>query len=132
MVMSDRAIYEDFYLNQSGGSFYSGRSYIPRQRGEGIGNFLRSAARFITPLLVRGGKVLGKKLLKTGVGIAEDVIDGQNVRDSAKVRFSDVGRDLLSEITSPNSSSTNKRGTKRRRVIARNGVKRRRVRNIFS
>lgn len=123
MDTGDQAFYENYYSNQSGGAFYSGRSYIPRQQGQGIGNFLRSAGRYITPLLVKGGKTIGRQLLNTGVGIVEDLIDGRNIRDSAKEHFSNVGEALFSKIKSSKTKppSFPKRNRKRKRVVAKRG-----------
>lgn len=85
--------YIDYYLNQSGYGLpvYSGTRI---QRGYGLGGFFASLFRSALPLIKRGAKVVGRELLRTGVGVARDALKGENVKDSAKRRFTETGKDL--------------------------------------
>jgi hypothetical protein len=69
------------------------------QRGHGIGNLLRGLAKSTLPLLKQGGKMLGKQLLNTGVGIVKDVMDGENLGVSARKNFKQGGLNLLSNLS---------------------------------
>lgn len=62
---------------------YRGRR---RQRGYGLGGLFASLFRQAAPLLKQGAKVMGKQLLKTGVAVAKDVVQGRNLKTSLKKR----------------------------------------------
>ena len=57
-----------------------------------FGGLLRSAM----PLIKRGAVALGKRALKTGVHIADDVMSGQNINTATKRCVTEAGKDLLS------------------------------------
>ena len=72
------------------------------QRGDGwgwIGSLFRKAA----PLLMKGAKTVGKQLLSTageqaintGIGFLNDVVDGENVVESAKPRLKQGGNQFM-------------------------------------
>ena len=42
----------------------------------------------------------GKRALKTGMHIADDVMSGQNIKTAAKRRVTEAGKDLLSGLLS--------------------------------
>ena len=103
----DQIFYNDYYANQAGNGmgYYSGRSYMPQQSGDGIGNFLKSAGKFLTPLLKRGARTIGKNVLSTGVGIVGDLMEGKNFKDSAKTRFTETGKNVMGSLLSEFSGS---------------------------
>ena len=80
-------MYEDYYLNQSGQGLpaFAGTRY---QRGHGLGNMLRTLARVAVPLLKKGVKTVGKQAWRTGMALAGDLMQGQNVKKAAKRRMS--------------------------------------------
>jgi hypothetical protein len=90
--------YHNYYANQVGRGFgvFQGSTI---QRGHGIGNLLRGLAKSTLPLLKQGGKMLGKQLLNTGVGIVKDVMDGENLGVSARKNFKQGGLNLLSNLS---------------------------------
>ena len=47
------------------------------------------------PLIKRGAVALGKRALKIGMHIADDVMSGQNMKVAAKRRAMDPGKDLI-------------------------------------
>lgn len=62
---------------------YKGRR---RQRGYGLGSVFSSLFRRVAPLLKRGAMTLGKQALKTGVNVANDVLQGDNIGEAFKNR----------------------------------------------
>jgi hypothetical protein len=91
--------YHNYYVNQIGRGFgvFEGSTI---QHGHGIGSLLRGLANSTLPLLKQGGKMLGKQLLNTGVGIVKDVMDGRNFADSTRENFKEGGLALLDNISS--------------------------------
>ena len=102
MDQNDQVFYEQYYSSQAGNGldYYSGRNYMPRQYGNGIGNFLRPLGRMLTPLLKKGAKSVGRTLMNTGVDIVKDLIDGRNIKETAGVRFKEAGKSFLGDLTS--------------------------------
>ena len=93
--------YGDYYNSQFGNGVdvYSGRAF---QNGHGFGGALLGLMRSATPLL----KTVGKSLLRAGVGVAKDVMDGESFKNSIKSR----GIGALKNLISPaKKSSTVKR-----------------------
>ena len=147
MEQNDQAFYEQYYSSQAGNGidYYSGRNYMPRQYGNGIGNFLRPLGRMLTPLIKKGAKTVGRNLLSTGVDIVKDLIDGQSLKESAGMRFKETGRNMIGAIQSefqptkrvprtrrpPARSPPVAAGMKRKRNVRRRTTKRTRARNIF-
>ena len=82
----DARAYHEYYLNQAGKGYpvYVGTRY---QRG----SLFKSAV----PLLKRGAKTLGREALKTGLNLASNVVEGQNVAQAAKSRLKSTGQNLL-------------------------------------
>ena len=93
--------YMSYYSEQSqtGGGmpvFRGSRS----QRGHGIGSVLGGLFRSALPFLKSGVQALGKHVLKTGMNIANDVVEGHGFEDSFKNRvlpqgIKQAGRDAL-------------------------------------
>ena len=86
-------------LHQTGG-FYGGARF---QRGGAMRGFAgpeyqmggkwafgQFLWRHAKPLL----SFLGKRALKTGVGVGQDVLEGRNLKESAKERLSEVGQEV--------------------------------------
>ena len=61
------------------------------QEGHGLGSIFKGLFRWAMPHLQQGAKVLGKKALQTGVQVAQDVLEGNNV----KQRWQSVVKKLL-------------------------------------
>jgi hypothetical protein len=99
-------VYTKYYQNQAGFGdgqsvqTYRGSAY---QRGYGIGSIFSSIWKGITPLFqssaVReAARSVGSKLLNTGLQVGSDLLQGQNLKDSAKSRFKQVGSELLDDM----------------------------------
>ena len=74
--------YEQYYVDQAkqkGGNLpaFHGARF---QRGYGLGSIFKGLFRWAKPLLQQGAKVIGKKALQTGVNVAQDVLDGDNIK----------------------------------------------------
>jgi hypothetical protein len=90
----DARAYHEYYLNQAGRGYpvYVGTRY---QRGHGLGSIFGSLFKSAVPLLKRGAKTLGREALKTGLNLASDVMEGQNVTQAAKSRLKSTEQNLL-------------------------------------
>lgn len=119
------SFYEDYYKQQVGNGLAVFRGATV-QRGHGIGGFFSSLLKGALPMIKAGAKTLGKQLLKTGMDITSDVIEGKNFKDSAKDRFSESGQQMVKRISSMMGNGKRKRKTscqitsnKRRRTKAK-------------
>jgi hypothetical protein len=71
---------------------YVGTRY---QRGHGLGSIFGSLFKSAVPLFKRGANTLGREALKTGLNLASEVMEGQNVTQAAKSRLKSTGQNLL-------------------------------------
>ena len=99
-----------YYNNQAGNGIpvYTGH---PNQRGHGIGSILSSIARVAVPVLSR----VGKRVIRGGLQVASDVLDGRSFGDSAKRRVSEA---IKEEISHPPAPKRRKVVKKRRDIFA--------------
>lgn len=135
--LEDAQYYEQYYLTQAGNGLahYSGRMYmptppIPRQRGEGIGNFLRTAGSMLKPLVIAGAKTAGRELLSSGKALVGDVLTGQSFKNAAKARLKDAGKNILRDFADSASAATTTRKRRRTTFKAKprhSGAKRRKT-----
>lgn len=56
------------------------------QKGYGLGGLFKGLARSFTPTLKKGLISAGKKALKTGVAVLNDVAEGKTFKESVKQR----------------------------------------------
>src|SRR6218665_1967045 len=71
---ASRSLYEDYYVKQSGNGmpvFHGTRM----QRGHGLGSILSGLFRRAWPVIQSGAKAFGKQFLKTGLQVANDVVE---------------------------------------------------------
>ena len=89
-------MFEDMYLKQIGHGMptFAGTQY---QRGHGLGNILRSLTRFALPILKKGARSFGKQALRTGMNIAQDAMQGRNIKSAAKKHLSQGMTDLITQ-----------------------------------
>lgn len=126
--------YRDYYNNQSGGGMpvFAGR---PIMGGDGIGNVLSGLFRAVAPVLKRGAVNLGKRALTAGANVANDVIQGKNVKSSLKRRFANTGKDILSDVVGslrPDSLKTSRAPpAKKRRKTSRKPSRRAGIQTII-
>jgi len=109
---ASRLDYEDYYLNQSGNGmsvFHGARM----QRGHGLGSFLSGLFRNAWPLIQTGAKAFGKQFLRTGLQIANDVADGQELKESGKRRIPERIKAFTSSSDFTNQSGSGRKRRKR-------------------
>lgn len=109
---ASRLDYEDYYLNQSGNGmsvFHGARM----QRGHGLGSFLSGLFRNAWPLIKTGAKAFGKQFLRTGLQIANDVVEGQELKDSSKRRIPEGIKAFTSSSDFTNQSGSGRKRRKR-------------------
>ena len=118
---------EAYYQQQGRGGqdmrYFSGPAY---QRGRGLGGLFGKLFRAavpifkhtVTPVLKRGAKFVAKEALKTGVGVAGDMLDGQSGLESLKRRgkagAQRVAREGLNRMEGMLSGRKRTRAPKRR------------------
>ncbi|GFT83962.1 uncharacterized protein F54H12.2 [Trichonephila clavipes] len=85
--------YEDYFVDQAGNglSYYQGQSF---QKGYGIGGWFKRLFHSALPFLSLGAKSVGKEVLRTGAQIANDLLEGRNLQESAEERAKETGRKL--------------------------------------
>ena len=74
--------YEQYYVDQAkqkGGNLAAFRG-ARFQWGSGLGSIFKGPFRWAIPHLQQGAKVIGKKALQAGVNVAQDVLDGDNIK----------------------------------------------------
>lgn len=127
----DARAFHSYYLNQSGRGYpvYAGRRY---QRGHGLGSILGGLFKAAAPLLKKGATFLGKEALKTGLNVASDALQGENVGQAIQKRAKQSGREILSRAMGPPGERPikgrgRKKNTRRRRTVNQKGP-----RDIFS
>jgi hypothetical protein len=109
---ASRLDYEDYYLNQSGNgmSVFQGARM---QRGHGLGSFLSGLFRNAWPLIRNGAKAFGKQFLRTGLQIANDVVEGQELKESSKRRIPEGIKAFASSSDFTNQSGSGRKRRKR-------------------
>ena len=138
---ASRGMYEDYYTAQSGSGFpiYQGSQ---GQRGHGLGSMLSGLFRSAFPMIKRGLAQFGKHALKTGLEVANDMVDnGQTFGDSARRRIPDGIKRFVStaNFNTQSGSGRHRRARKRRKAtpVNKRKIKKRKTscnsrRDIFS
>ena len=129
---ASKGMWVDYYSNQAGRGmpvFVGTRG----QRGHGLGSMLAGLFRRAVPMLKRGLSIFGKQALKTGLNVANDVVDGQNWKESARNRVPVGLRDGIKTFvgsvddTDQTGSGTRRpRGAKRKRASVKSGIAKKR------
>jgi hypothetical protein len=107
---------------------YVGTRY---QRGHGLGSIFGSLFKSTVPFLKRGAKTFGREAVKTGLNLASDVMEEQNVTQAAKSILKSTGQNLLQKAiigVGPSGERSIKRAAKgkkhrRRKTKLRNTSK---------
>ena len=112
-------MYEEYYLNQAkpkGGNLpaFHGSRF---QQGYGLGSICKGLFRWAIPRLQQGAKLLGKKALQTGVQVAQDVLEGEDV-DTALAKRS---REVIGELV-PQAGSGRKYTKKKKKLVPFRGL----------
>lgn len=114
---ASRLAYEDYYLEQSGSGvsvFQGART----QRGHGLGSILSGFFRNAWPLIQTGAKAFGKQALRTGLQIANDVVEGQKFTESSQRRIPEGIKAFVSNNNFTTQSGSGR--TRRKRSLKRN------------
>jgi len=85
---ASRDLYEQYYSRQNGEEIpvFAGRRF---QRGHGLGSILGDfLRRLVLPFFKTHGKGMLASALKTGMAVADGVLEGQSLKESAKKRVS--------------------------------------------
>lgn len=69
-----------------------------RHTGRGLGNILRSLWRTAFPMIQTGAKKLGTAALDVATNVAQDVLKGRDIKESAKEHLTTKGLKLLETI----------------------------------
>ena len=94
---------DQYYLRQSGGGeapYFKGTVY---QRGHGLGGLFGKLFRAavpvfrntVAPVLKKGAKAVAREALTTGVGVANDMLDGGSAMESISRRLPEARRRLV-------------------------------------
>ena len=97
-------------------SVYAG---VPWQRGYGLGAVFGGLGKVAVPILKSAGRLFGKQLLKTGVGLASDVLRGRNLKQAAKARLTQAA--LTSIKGAINKPVRKPKRSRKRKVVAGKG-----------
>lgn len=136
---------DSYYVNQAG-SGISGFAGVRYQRGDGFlgrlwtGGILPIIKKAL-PLFSNIGRQVGKRAVATGLDIAQDVLDEEDInmktiKESAKKRLKQgakaAGKDTIAHIRSLAGVGLKRRRTKRkgRKVYKKNRTKTKKVRRI--
>lgn len=92
---------------QRGGTHFAG---YPHQRGAGLGSVFNSLWRFALPFAKSAGKAVGRQALKTGVGVAQDVLNGENVGIAMEKGATTGARKLAKRTIKTVSKRVNQKG----------------------
>jgi hypothetical protein len=88
--MGDDKPFNSYYKNQAGTGI-AGHSGLRHQRGHGFWGNLYNMV--IKPF----GSYLGKQALTTGVAVGNDILQGENFKESAKKRIKSQGKIILGD-----------------------------------
>ena len=109
-------LYEQYYVDQARQkgdnlpAFHGSRF----QQGYGLGSIFKGLFRWAMP------KVLGKKALQTGVQVAQDVLEGNNVNTALAKRSREANGELAPQAGSGRKSTKRKvqpRLFKKRKIV---------------
>jgi len=121
---ASRDLYQDYYARQNGGEIpvFAGRRF---QRGHGLGSILGGFfRRLVLPFFKTHGKGMLANALKTGMEVADDVLEGQSLKESAKRRVPAGIKRTVQSLSRQSGS-----GVKRKRIVLK---RKRRPRDIFA
>jgi hypothetical protein len=96
--------YTAYYLRQAKSGF-SGSQYR-QQSGRGLGRFLMSIIRSVSPWMKSGFRALGNELLSTGAGILTDTVKQVPTNESFKNRIRELGNNLTERAVNKVGSMT--------------------------
>ena len=111
--------YKLHFRNQRGGAPLPGFKEVGIQRGYGLGSMFRSLFRSAISILKSGAKTVGKAALKTGMGVANDVLNGKDICSAASTRVKQTGHELKQlAMNAARNALTSQTGQGRKRKAA--------------
>lgn len=134
--------FNSYYINQANGyPVFRGASF---QRGYGLGNVFRRFMSWAIPLFKEYGlplvKSMGKEIVTNAASVANDAIEGKNIKESAKEKIIDSleklkqqkGSGLKKKTSNLNKKSEEqKTKTKKRRKKQKQKSNKKRKLDIF-
>ncbi|GFY73005.1 uncharacterized protein TNIN_415521 [Trichonephila inaurata madagascariensis] len=126
--------FEDHYAGQigSGLTHYKGINF---QKGYGSRGIFRRLFRAALPFLVKGGKTIGKEILRTGSRVASDVLSRKFFKEAVKTRSRESGKKLaqkaIDRVQSMVGKGQYKRKRKKQKKIISSKARKMSVRDIF-
>jgi len=106
--------YEEYYKMQDGQGLavFRGRRHI---EGDGIGSVLGGIFKAVAPTLKTVGKSALSSIGKRAIGVAKDVMEGRNFKESALNNLKAAGGDILDSTVNAVSRKRKAGGRKGRR-----------------
>ena len=101
----DSELYEKYYTNQAGGALPAFHGTRIQRRYE-LGGILRGMFNWLLPHAKTAAKTIGNEALRTGVGVAQDVMQGQDFQSSIKSRAANSVRGLAKRAINADLSQT--------------------------
>jgi hypothetical protein len=97
--------WNNYYLNQSnevpffqGELHQKGYGFVNYQKGGGLGGYFKKLFKYSLPIFKEHFfpvlKNLGKSVIRGSTNFASDVVDGKNIKNSARDRFNETIDDL--------------------------------------
>ncbi len=68
---------------------------MSQQRGYGLGGVFRSAGRYVNPILGEVGKIAATTGAKLAENLISDAIEGKDLKESARERGKEAGKQSL-------------------------------------
>ena len=84
------------------------------QRCYGLGSIFKDLFRWAMPHLQQGAKMIGKKALQTGVNVAQDILDGDNLKTAIRKQAKQAIANMTSQKSRQAQSVVGQKGTKRK------------------
>ena len=104
------------------------------QIGYGIGAIFGNLLKSSLPILKQGLKSVGRTALKTGLNIAQDALQGKDIKAAIKTNARKAGREVINKSFQSIDGALNSQGPKKRKrtsrplTSAKTAKRRRRVR----
>lgn len=90
--------FNKYYLDQASSARYPVFRGMDIQRGYGLGGIFKKFFSWIMPIVREHAlpvtKTIGKEMLKGAINVANDSLEGKNVKESAKSRTKEVLNNL--------------------------------------
>jgi hypothetical protein len=122
--------FNKYYVDQANNSSYPVFRGMDIQRGYGLGGIFKKFFSWIMPIVREHAlpvtKTLGKELIKGAIDVANDSLEGKNIKDSAKNRT----KEFLNNLKETQLGKGYKRKNKIKKMYQKN-KKQKRNKDIF-